>query len=200
MYLTKFYSILLIFGIHLTIGLLVYCFTSPAENIPVKQGGEIFLGDKLKVNPGLMVMPSAKNRVFFIYPINELTERVLSYPYLNNARAVIIMIGADENALDADNFPLLLRSLPPSTPVVWFAVPPTDSRVLPGETNAEIKEINLKFKKLCAAESNCSFVDLTEQMADADGNLKSNYHTGDGVSFSPQATQVWLDAANSLIP
>lgn len=203
----KIYTILIILGIHVLCALLVYFFGMPDsvgkrnESLAEKN---IFLmvNEHPAVVSILMNKKIQAHRFVAVSTISNLIENTANFPDINLARSVVLLLApTDGEQLDEtnENLGILTEQLPISIPTIWFAVPPVDDTIKTGKSNERIGEFNRRIRQLCAARENCNFIDLTDQFADSNGNLKPVYHTGDGVTFNKTGTKIWMDALESIV-
>ena len=213
MRLSKFWSILLIIGAHLFVALLAAVAGSWEDSDASKSvtAGRklIFLGAG-RYPAGNAVFESVKPTErygLFCPSIDELAEVDKSpemkkfYQLIGKERAVVLLIEMNDDAVENDRgLRLLMEKLPNSLPVIWFAMPPVDERIKIEKTNSQIARFNRKIRELCAAKENCSFVDPTGLVIDESGNLKPEYHVGDGFNFNERGSQIWANSLKSVVP
>lgn len=204
---TRIYVILIILGIHLLIGFLAYVFASKDGGKAGRRspgGKTVFLLSR--EHPAISATFGALGKDNPVYAIGgasikETAETLEQIPSLDEAQKVIILLKPDIKLSDETQaLKELAGKLPASIPQVWFAAPPVDMRLEKRQTNLIINDFNRLIKNLCLAQENCSFIDLTDLLTDGGGNLKSEYHTGDGRSFNKLGAKVWSDAVKSLVP
>lgn len=175
------------------------------KNVP--DGATIFLGDSL--TESFAVSNAAAEAINFGIAgdsVGGLAQRLSDYQSLEKARAVVLLIGTNDAAFEFEDEQMAaslneLSSRLPSRPaLLWYAVPPVDPRIDKTRLPERIRRINLRIKELCAARNNCRFIDLTESLADESGNLKSDYHIGDGYHFNERAYRIWTDSLKTQLP
>jgi lysophospholipase L1-like esterase len=126
--------------------------------------------------------------------------RINQYESRKRVRAIVIAIGVNDIARGVkdpqifQNYKLILQSMPRTTPVVFSAILPVDSRLVSYEPlrNDRIAAVNRKAQKICAEFSNCHFMDSGPKMLDADGMLAAAYHEGDGIHLGTEGYKVWI--------
>lgn len=203
----KIYTILIILGIHILCALLVYFFGMPdsvsKKNESLAEKNLFFMvNEHPAVVPILMNKKIRAHRFVADSTISSLVENTGNFPDINVARCIVLLLAptdGEQLSETAENLRLLTERLPASIPIIWFAVPPVDGTIETGKSNERIGEFNRQIRQLCAARENCSFIDLTDQLANANGNLKPAYHTGDGVTFNKSGTRIWIDALESIV-
>jgi lysophospholipase L1-like esterase len=175
------------------------------KNIP--DGSIIFIGDSLTES---LAVSTVTNEAFDFGIAGDFIEgvaqRLPDYHSLEKARAVVLLIGTNDAAFEIDNQKLEknLREISnriPSVPqLLWYAVPPVDHQIDKTRPPERIQQINLKIKEICASRSNCRFIDLTELLADKSGNLKQDYHIGDGYHFNERGYEIWIQNLKTQLP
>lgn len=126
--------------------------------------------------------------------------RINQYESRKRVRAIVLAIGVNDISRGVkdpqifQNYKLILQSIPRSTPVVFSAILPVDSRLVAYEPlrNERIAAVNRRAQKICAEFRNCHFVDSGPKMLDADGMLAAAYHEGDGIHLATQGYKVWI--------
>jgi lysophospholipase L1-like esterase len=172
-------------------------------------GSVVIIGDSLVQGMNVnRLMPDVVNYGIAGDTIGGVAQRLLSYPSLNQARAIIVAIGINELAEhDADEaaaaYRRLMALLPEGVPIIASAVLPVDEPHLrfPDRfrSNAQIKRLNAGIAKICAARAGCSFVDAGATLADAGGNLRREFHDGDGLHLSAAGYGPWVAALRAAL-
>ncbi len=177
-----------------------YDITSYHERLDgsLPEGVTLFIGDS--ITQGLATAAIADLSVN--YGIGSDTtvgvlERLPKYKSINKAKAVVLAIGVNDlkrRDVDTtvDNYQKMLKLIPKDMPVVVSAVLPVDERVYTQNSNATIKQLNLKLKTLAASMSNIVYIDSTELLQASDGNLKADFHTGDGIHLNTAGYKIWI--------
>ena len=169
-------------------------------NVP--KDAVIFIGDS--ITEGLCVAAVADKAVN--YGISGDTtmgvlRRLPQYHSINRAKAVVLAIGINDmwrnpnsNPQILNNYELILKMIPKKIPVIFSAILPIDDRLekdRPGG-NARVAEVNKAAEKICAAHKNCHFFDSGSKLLAPDGQLKSEYHVGDGLHLGTKGYDVWI--------
>ena len=165
-------------------------------NVP--RGAVLFLGDSM--TQGLCVSAITGGGVNFGISgdtTTSLLERLPSYASVRHAAAVVQNIGFNDlrrrsNGEILGNIQRALEQIPQGTPVLFSGVFPVDQRVRGEGVNERIRVLNERVQALCGSLDNCSFVETNRRLTDATGNLRSNYHIGDGLHLSPEGYEVWI--------
>ncbi|MBA1446929.1 MAG: hypothetical protein FE835_18930 [Gammaproteobacteria bacterium] len=127
-------------------------------------------------------------------------NRLPEYKSLDKARAVVLQVGVndlprrDDNDL-LSNYQAILNRLPDGLIIVLAAIFPIDSALAekPSRSNRRIISLNMKLKKLCRSDLRCRYIDSGGRLQDNSGNLRTDYHLGDGVHLNPAGYRVWID-------
>ncbi len=127
-------------------------------------------------------------------------NRLPEYKSLGNARAVVLQVGVNDLSRRDDNdivsnYQAILNRLPSDSIVVLAAIFPIDSVLAenPSRSNGRIKSLNIKLKKLCSNDLRCRYIDSGGRLQDNSGNLRADYHLGDGVHLNPAGYRVWIN-------
>ena len=135
-------------------------------------------------------------------------KRLPRYQSLQRARACVLSIGGNDlrrraNEEILENYNKILQTIPQSLPLVIIAILPVDERVrddLAGR-NRRTGELNDSLKILCEAQGpRCAFVDPGPILADASGNLKKQYHVGDGVHLNGGGNSILIQKLKESVP
>lgn len=164
-------------------------------------GSIIFFGDS--ITEGLdvrsVVVPS-ENYGIGGTKTNDLLVLLPKYKMLSRAGGIVLAIGINDlrvRAIDeiAADYDAILRALPNDIPVLASSVLPIDEntsfRRRHHYTNKDVAELNRKIHKICTANSNCTYVDSHYALTDDSGNLKAEYHRGDGIHLNRKGYQQW---------
>lgn len=175
------------------------------KNIP--DGSVIFIGDSLTES---LAVSAVTNQAFDLGIagdfIEGVTQRLPDYHSLAKARTIVLLIGTNNAAFQINDQRLeedlreLANRLPTTSQLLWYAVPPVDHQIDKNRPAERIQQINLKIKELCASRSNCRFIDLTESLADESGNLKPDYHVGNGFHFNERGYEIWIQNLKTQLP
>ncbi len=166
------------------------------------EGAVIFIGDSITQGLSLAaVTPLGVN-----YGIgSDTTEGVLlrlpAYRSLERASTVVLAIGVNDlsrrsNEAILVNFQKIIAALPPGPRLLLSAILPLDESVSRRNRgcNAErIIPLNRALAALAQAEpQRITFLNAGPSLVDEVGNLRSEYHVGDGVHLSPEGYAIWI--------
>lgn len=125
-----------------------------------------------------------------------LKKRLEQYAHIDNAEAVFICIGINDfwrgrdNDGIVENVEAIIQRLPKNKPIFLNGVLPVE------EVNRwigwpkRIIELNKRLEQL-AQKYDISYIDVHTKMADKEGELKSDFHNGDGVHLTQQGYKEW---------
>ncbi|PWQ97329.1 GDSL-type esterase/lipase family protein [Leucothrix arctica] len=166
----------------------------------VKTGSVIFLGDSITqgLNVAAITHP-AINYGIGMDTTYGLINRLPKYQSLSRASHIIVAIGINDlirthrnNDEILDNFSHIFKLLPVGIPVTVQAILPVDERVTTQGFNLRVDQINQALA-LLAKSHGARFLDMSHLLINDQGNLKTEYHVGDGLHLSTSAYQVWID-------
>ncbi len=176
------------------------------SNVP--DGAIIFIGDS--ITQGLYV--SAVFTPSVNYGIgNDTTlgvlRRLSAYNSLKRAGACVVAIGVNDlrrrdNEEILKNYSSIINALPANLPIIISGVIPVDERVKRelAETNKRIKVLNNGLKTLCDSYGKiCIFTDSGPGLIDSSGNLKEEYHEGDGIHLNGEGNAAWIKDLKSAV-
>jgi lysophospholipase L1-like esterase len=166
----------------------------------VPSNATVFIGDS--ITAGLATSAVAAYSVN--YGIGSDTtfgvlNRLPWYKSLHSANAIIIAIGVNDlPRRDNDsillNYKKILDLLPHNTTVIVSAILPVDERVARLQAyNSRITAINTALQHLVAQYSHTVFINCSDALQGADGNLSTAYHSGDGIHLSAAGYQTWIN-------
>ncbi len=169
----------------------------------------IFIGDS--ITQGLCVSAVATPSVN--YGIGSDTtvgvlKRLPEYHSLKRSSVCVLAIGINDlqyrsNEEILKNYSSILQTVPPLVPIVFSAVLPVDERVHPNDhagMNMRIRALNSHLKALCEAQiPKCTFLDTGFKLIDSTGNLRKEYHEGDGVHLNGAGNSVWIQDLKGII-
>jgi lysophospholipase L1-like esterase len=134
--------------------------------------------------------------------VEGLISRLPAYR-LGAASRLVIQIGInnwphDRFAAIGRKYRRLLALVPAETPVVVLSIMPVGRRAAQffgaHGLNAALVAANAEIRAACEARPDCVFIDLTPTLADARGDLRARYDSGDGLHVSAAAYAVWREA------
>jgi lysophospholipase L1-like esterase len=174
----------------------------------VHKGTIMFFGDSCI--QGLCVSAAANPSVNFGIGGDTtlgLLERLPSYLCLDRAGACVVEIGGNDlkirkNEEILSNYSRIIQAFPPKVPLVIIAVLPVDERArddLPGR-NERTEALNGGLKRLCSERgTDCLFLDPAVEFADGSGNLKKEFHEGDGIHLSREGYAVLIEKLRTAV-
>lgn len=134
--------------------------------------------------------------------IQGLTKRILDYDLLAGNHNLIIAIGVnnlwqeDVNVALA-HFKKLLALIPDNTQIFVSAVFFVDENFT-NLKNLKIKSFNHALKEVVLERDNAEFIDINNLMV-VDGQLKAEYHIGDGIHLSKKGYDIWINVLNKFL-
>jgi lysophospholipase L1-like esterase len=172
-------------------------------------GSVVILGDSLvqalNVN---RLMPGVVNYGIAGDTIDGVIRRLPAYRSLSQARAIILAVGINDLVehdaeAAASSYGRLLALLPDGVPVITSAVLPLDEPHLhlrgAFRSNSEIKRLNAAIAVACAARAGCSYVDAGPALVEASGNLRAEFHEGDGLHLTAAGYAPWIAALRAAL-
>ena len=123
-------------------------------------------------------------------------KRLPEYTSIKKAKAVVLEVGYNdlrerENDEILQNYRYIIKLIPPSTPVLFCSVLPTDERSRQERYNERIDRLNCGIAEVCSMMDNCYFVDIASDLKDREGNLSSDYHEGDGIHLNIDGYEIF---------
>lgn len=166
------------------------------QNIP--DNAVVFIGDSLI--QGLCVAavtPYAVNLGIGRDTTAGVLQRISRYSELKRAGAVVLLVGVNDVIQGhrqgiVDRYKTILQMIPDTVTMVLCALLPVDERVTTKVQNRDIVSINAAMKAACMHKGNCRYFDSTEKLIDFSGNLKAQYHIGDGIHLNRQGYEIWI--------
>jgi len=125
-------------------------------------------------------------------------NRLPIYESINSTKAVVIAIGVNDlarrnNDSIIHNYEEILDYIPKNTKILVSAILPIDERVQSKKSsNERISKLNSSLKKLTEKYENVVFVDSSNWLKGDDDNLKTEFHSGDGVHLSTAGYKIWI--------
>lgn len=166
----------------------------------VPEGATIFIGDSMI--QGLATSAVSEYSVNYGIGLDTtvgVINRIPSYKSIARAKAIVIAIGLNDmkrrkNSQIVENYQTLINLIPKNKQIIVSAILPIDETSSSLDiTNKKIIELNTKLQTLSATYGNVTFVNSRNIFQAPDGNLKSVYHSGDGIHLSPAGYDVWIN-------
>lgn len=132
-------------------------------------------------------------------------ERMRSHDSLDRARAVIISFGINDLSIQrpasevVDNISRMASLPPEGARVLVNAVLPIDEFVFKKVSNSRILELNEVLENLCNERDDLEFCNPWRLMIDEDGNLKDEFHNGDGLHLNSTGNEVWINELRHIL-
>ena len=174
------------------------------KNVPT--GSYLFIGDSLI--QGLSVNAVSENSVNYGIGSDTtigLLQRLKIYDSINRASAVFILIGVNDfryrnsHSIIA-NYERIVDRLPASLKVFAVSILPIDERtgsfVL---SNEGILSANSGIKRLTKSRRHVKYCDANSDLVGSDGNLRADFHVGDGVHLSEIGSEVLIGRLRSCL-
>jgi lysophospholipase L1-like esterase len=129
----------------------------------------------------------------------RLLERIGDWRAPKISRVVFLAVGINDFSFrDHDeivaNYTRVLSHIPDDKSLVLGLVFPVDERVQSRTTNQDIAALNDAILGLCAERRKCRTVDASSALTDETGNLRGEYHSGDGLHLSAAGYAIWREA------
>lgn len=169
-------------------------------NVP--RNATIFIGDS--AIQGLCV--SAITPLSVNYGIgNDTTvgvlQRISVYESINRAAAVVIFIGFNDMKFRTNNdilsnYASIAQKIPQNVPIIINSLISPDENVRDPKQcwKERIQALNLGLKTLTSTAENLFYVNVNQLLRDDQGNLKKDYHVGDGLHLNSKGNEMWINA------
>lgn len=167
-------------------------------NVP--QNAILFIGDSAIQGLGVSaIAPSSVN-----YGIgNDTTVGVLQrlpvYKSINKAAAIVLFIGFNDmkfrtNEAILHNISEIIQQIPNNVPVIFSSLLSPDEKVRdPNQSwKKRIHSLNEEIKTLTRTSKNLFFLDMDPLLINTQGNLKEEYHVGDGLHLNSKGNAIWI--------
>lgn len=172
----------------------------------LKPGSVIFVGDSL--TQGLAVSSVCNHSANFGIG-GDTTAGVLvrlsDYESLKQASVIILNIGANDTKRREvkdilNNYQEILNVLPENIPIIVTAIFPFDGYAERlSKRNIMIKQVNQGLQNLIKEYQHILYFDITKKLSNESGDLKREFHMGDGVHLNKAGYQVWINELKSFL-
>lgn len=176
----------------------------------VEKGSVIFLGDSL--TQGLNVAAITDNAINYGIGMDTsvgLLQRIPQYESLADASTIVIAIGLNDllrakRSPDAifKNYQKIIDSIPkdanPEVKIIIQAIFPVDEGLGLDGKNEKIQQLNVMLESL-AKSKGYEFVNLEKLFIGNQGNLRKEFHIGDGIHFSSNGYRLWIQGLKEVI-
>jgi lysophospholipase L1-like esterase len=164
-------------------------------------GALVFLGDSLTAGLATSnVAPNTENLGIPGDTIDGLLSRIGRYD-LSQARGVVVEIGINNWPLDrfadfGSKYRQLLAALPSGIPITAVGIMPTNPKSVTvgfaqNGLKAAIINTNARIERACKDRRACTYIDLSKNLGDSQGELAAPYDAGDGVHISRAGYTIW---------
>ncbi len=171
----------------------------------IPDGSVLFIGDSFV--QGLCVQAVTHKGVNLgigTDTVSGVAHRLPLYKSLKSASAIVLAIGVNDLSRRSDHviidaYRLILAEVPQHVPIVISGILPVDESAYGRKRNERIKKLNGELKNVCSSTQNCHFIDSGDQLKDLNGNLKAEYHTGDGMHLNTNGYRVWIGELKEIV-
>jgi len=164
------------------------------------RGAVLFIGDSFI--QGLCVTevePGAINFGIGGDTTDDVLARLPRYTSVAHAGAVVFAVGDNDlrkgfsHERIVVNYRQMLAMIPAEVPVFFCSLTPTGEGVDGSPINKKIAELNRALTTVCASRPQCHYVDLSSQLADAQGRLQPQFDDGDGLHLNAAGNRLCLE-------
>jgi len=172
----------------------------------IPDGSMIFIGDSLTQN--MCVFEVTEKGVNFGIGGDTtigVLKRIDRYASLPRAGTVVIAIGVNdiprrENEEIIENYKKIAAKMPKDVSIFFSSILPVDEKVAKKRQNYRINELNMALSTICGEYSNITFIDTGAGLKDCpSGNLKSEFHIGDGLHLNEAGYKQWITALRGFL-
>jgi len=138
-----------------------------------------------------------------------LLKRLPKYNNIRISKGVSISIGINDlNEIKSNdysgminNYKKILDAIPSDKNILLDSIHPVNYKLsaYQDEIKLRISFINKYIESLCNERKNCQYLDTNKYLADINGNLKEDYHRGDGLHLNSAGNRIWGDLINNAI-
>lgn len=169
-----------------------------------KPRGPVIIGDSIVAGlygpalaPNTLVLGIGRDE------ISDVTLRIESYQFLQEASALVIAVGVNDLIGETDfdkagrDYAELLATLPSDTPILVSPVLPvsrTAERTYKALSNAKIVKFNLLITELCQKHDRCRMVENLDNFGDNPAVEPGQFYETDGLHLSPAGYHEWTNA------
>jgi len=168
----------------------------------------VFLGDS--ITQALCVSAVAPHAVNFGIGSDTtlgLLHRIPSLPSIQRAALIVVAIGVNDlRRRDNDeiirNYRGILSLLPAHVPVIISSVLPVEEHSRPywkHWNDERIRPLNRQLAELASEYPHVIFCDSYSDMLDQRGQLRADFHVGDGIHLSTQGYAIWIQNLKQAI-
>ena len=151
------------------------------------------------------VSPYAVNYGIGTQTTIALLDKLANYATsLRHASVVVFSIGVNDvagghSAGLAERFRMLMRAVPPQTPVGLSAIGPVIHGDRASTMNGEIGRVNNMLREMCAGRPGCRYLDTWTLFAGSDNRFDPKYFMADGLHLSQQGYDAWIGALRTAV-
>ncbi len=160
----------------------------------------IFIGDSIiQEMPVSQITPNAMNYGIAGDTTKGLIDRIDTISPLNNAAAVVTLIGINDfwfygKEKIIDYYKLLLDIMPQKTKIIVNSILPIDEKYDSLPYNDLIDNVNTHIEQLCDLHDRFYYCDSNSSLKNSEGILDRNFHIGDGLHLSEMGYVVLMQS------
>lgn len=170
------------------------------------RGATIFLGDSITWALATVdIEPLSVNYGITNQRSDQLLKSMESYESLKQAGRVVVTIGTNdllqgrEDGIE-ERYKKILDMIPKEIPVLMNSVPPIANIIWNGRkvNNANVQEVVASAKRICEADSRCTFLNTYEVLSE-NGKPLPGVLVEDGVHLSRNGYGLWIENIRNAI-
>lgn len=127
-------------------------------------------------------------------------QRLPNYHSVDNAKAVVLAVGHNDMRLRSNaeifvNCKTISKKIHPDVPIFFCAVLPIDIMAQNNWSDVSqdrIQALNAVLENWAKEKTNVTFVNISEELTDTQGNLADKYHIGDGVHLNTSGNEILI--------
>jgi len=176
------------------------------KDLNMPENAVLFYGDSLVQGLAVQnVHNSAVNYGIGHATSQDVARQLREHRNTGKAAAIVIAVGINDIARGKANQVLpayqgFLKSIPETVPIIFSKIMPINEADLRRSGLSEnISLVNYGLEEICATSQRVQCLDAGRLLADADGNLARQYHTGDGLHLNQLGNAIWLEQLQLVV-
>jgi len=134
-----------------------------------------------------------------------LAKRIRKYDSIIKSRLVVVAIGQNDigtvaNFKIIDNIEDIIKFVPPEIPILISGIFPLDTNLVnTPNTNKIISKLNTLLRDICSVDARLHYLPPPHNFLTSEGNLRSEYHIGDGIHLNSGGNAVWVSKLQAQV-
>lgn len=175
-----------------------------SRNLPSQ--AVVFYGDSLIQGLAVQsVTPLAVNFGIGHARVDDVLHNLRAHSGLSEAGAIVLGVGINdvlvgEPGVIEEGYRRILEVIPGNAPIIVSLMLPVDENIVrQAGVNKTVDQINTLLSQFCERDPRVKCLSWSEELTLATGQLKPQFHIGDGLHLNAEGNRLWIQHLREII-